>query len=1162
MMSDPSSSSSSLPMPQRGNDDISIRVTDSQTAPRQHPLAQSSTLYLKPSMALTATSIPRSELSVNSMDSFFNQEKNLCFLSSLALELVGAVPSFPCSLKIGVEAVCGILPSITPDLALLILRSLVAIRFLVVAAENNAGLTDIPERITSDVWSSLSIQPRHSLSVYDMSSGSAGGDSSSQLVPESIMDGLSRPNGVVTQLTGCYSPSCNSSTSSTAACYSSSCPNAAASKFKSTKSMAETARARIQSPTKSDAEELWASSVPKEIIESVSEAVRRRQEIIYEIIKTEQEYVTDLKTLKLVYLDPLVRSDIVSKDTRSQFVTQVFGNLIDVITVNSELLHLLIHRQKSQHVVSGLGDLFREWLNSSTHSVDSIYSAYGENQPLSKHLVDFELRTNPLFDTFLQVNMRLPECRKLPIQSFLARPTTRLGRYPIMLSTLIKKTEDPREIHDLDYCMETLKGILDRVNQKAGNAQNQVRIKNLRTQFTFKSEEQERYFQEMIDFSNNSRAIIREGTMLNSDNSEVELLLLDNCLIIAKKKAVNGVISYILKRDPVPLLLLTVDESTSNIESASLSRTDLALKSRQDLHGGRNSLQINSLPSSPPSGAKSSFDMILKIHGANSASMTLMASFAAVKQWIYDISVAKAKVGADMNIYKLQSLICDDVGEVENSELLHNNPILSSAEYEGMLFVGTEQGLFSGSSGNLSTFFKILPTKRVSQLEFILEPDYKLLLILTEHDLISVRVDEVSSAFQNRRILKTKKISSHISFFKFGENHGEKYLFVVKSKLVSSSTSIKAYSFAGSKSEKKRKSLTDVFRRLSSNVNDSEFESRREIYIPSGTKSLFILKTKICVGSSQGFELIDINTLETQTLVDASDTSLAILQSKKHLYPLFLAKVTAVEFLICYTDFGIYIDAQGRNSRPLDPVPHVKWHGAPHSFCSDEEYLLAFDSSIIEVRLLSDGSLRQVIILENVSLASSTFGIHVSTMKSNDDSGSSRIRHGSISMRKKSRSISESTKFDISDFPVDSGSVSSGTGSAISKLLQQDSGSSRVSLEGKRTSDLKLLLRSINASNGQQVPSMLSISSELGDAFADTFMTRPRRRVTEVNEADVDRDDSPDVSPISPPTILIEEEYDDSANFVPPVTMVRLMKEDELQTASYEVSESSFQDDP
>ena len=63
--------------------------------------------------------------------------------------------------------------------------------------------------------------------------------------------------------------------------------------------------------------------------------------------------------------------------------------------------------------------------------------------------------------------------------------------------------------------------------------------------------------------------------------------------------------------------------------------------------------------------------------------------------------------------------------------------------------------------------------------------------------------------------------------------------------------------------------------------------------------SIHYLKTKLCVGCSKGFEIVDLETLDTQGLLDPMDESLEFVRKRENLRPMAIYRIHN-DFLLCY----------------------------------------------------------------------------------------------------------------------------------------------------------------------------------------------------------------------------------------------------------------------
>lgn len=86
---------------------------------------------------------------------------------------------------------------------------------------------------------------------------------------------------------------------------------------------------------------------------------------------------------------------------------------------------------------------------------------------------------------------RLPESRKLELNGYLTKPTTRLARYPLLLDVVLKYTPDENpDKKDLVRVIGLVKEFLSRVNVESGKTENRFSLMQLDQQLVFKPGEE------------------------------------------------------------------------------------------------------------------------------------------------------------------------------------------------------------------------------------------------------------------------------------------------------------------------------------------------------------------------------------------------------------------------------------------------------------------------------------------------------------------------------------------------------------------------------------------------------------------------------------------------------------------------------------------------
>jgi len=198
----------------------------------------------------------------------------------------------------------------------------------------------------------------------------------------------------------------------------------------------------------------------------------------------------------------LQESEVIPSERRKAFIQQVFWNIREILVVNTRLRDALSKRQKSYAVVDRIGDIFLEHVPHFGPFV-----AYGAHQLYGKYEFEREKGQNPTFAAFVEVRFlalgcvsvdfaskateRLPESRKLELNAFLTKPTTRLARYPLLLETVLKHTpDDSSDKTMIPKVIAKIKECLASVNKESGKTENRFNLMQLDSQLLFKPGEE------------------------------------------------------------------------------------------------------------------------------------------------------------------------------------------------------------------------------------------------------------------------------------------------------------------------------------------------------------------------------------------------------------------------------------------------------------------------------------------------------------------------------------------------------------------------------------------------------------------------------------------------------------------------------------------------
>lgn len=241
----------------------------------------------------------------------------------------------------------------------------------------------------------------------------------------------------------------------------------------------------------------------------------------------------------------------------------------------------------------------------------------------------------------------------------------------------------------------------------------------------------------------------------------------------------------------------------------------------------------------------------------------------------------------------------------------------------------------------------MLETTNVTQIDILEE--YQLLLVLSNKTLQSYSLSALNPD-EPALAKRPKKIQNHCSFFKTGICLGRHLVCCVKSSALSTTIKVFEPNDAMTKA-KKQKGLGKFMA-----GGQDELRPFKEFYIPTESSSVHFLKSKLCVACARGFEVVSLETLETQSLLDQADTSLDFVARKEGVRPIHIERLNG-EFLLNYSEFSFFVNRNGWRARP---EWRIDWEGSPQSFALSYPWILAFEPNFIELRNIENGAVHIV----------------------------------------------------------------------------------------------------------------------------------------------------------------------------------------------------------
>ncbi|KAI8996474.1 Dbl-like domain-containing protein [Trametes punicea] len=724
----------------------------------------------------------------------------------------------------------------------------------------------------------------------------------------------------------------------------------------------------------------WHNLVSEDVMASLSKQEVKRQNIIFEVIKGEMDYVRDLENIELMYVAPLREMDppIIPRDRLEQFIQEVFHNYAELHAHHRRMLNKLHEIQREEHPVirSITAAIYDAVLNFR-----EAYMEYVPNYPIAAYRIDNEMANNPAFKAFVDQCTRHPDAHRLDMKNFINRPIPRLLRYELLLKNILDETPEGHEDRDyIPQVLDVIKALGKETEPGIVSAEQKVEVWRYNSNLVFKGGE-------VIDMDllNENRSLIHTGKLLRQPDTgfewngwtELFVLLFDNYLVMTKPKEKEGVTKYHVFRRPIPLDLLTL----VNFTDPPTQRGNSILRlGRGDRHAGDAGTPTGA-QQSPESSSDSRLVYPCTIHhnGRLGGLFTIFADTAhARNEWKQKLeeAIGLRKVVQDSNkVFEIETLSADTflvppMGPSSGSTSWnHENTFtgkvtcsvpFTTADGRGLVAIGCAEGVWIGFRHDSRSLRRVLHLKMVTQCAML--EDFGIFLVLADKSLFAYHIEAlVPSSPQSAHTSQTpQKLSGNkdVHFFSVGNLNGRTLVIYMKKKGLDSV--FRVLEPVVQKINERTKAPQTFGSRLGLRSQRSEwFRVYRDFFLPSEAFDLIFLKAKIVILCTKGFEIMDLTDFKSVTIPQRDDPRLEKLAKRcESCRPMGMFRSSNDEFLLCYDEFGLYVDRHGDPSRSIGTI---EWEGTAEHVAWHPPYVLLFDSRFIEIRHVETGRLAQII---------------------------------------------------------------------------------------------------------------------------------------------------------------------------------------------------------
>ncbi|XP_041733725.2 rho guanine nucleotide exchange factor 26-like isoform X2 [Coregonus clupeaformis] len=281
------------------------------------------------------------------------------------------------------------------------------------------------------------------------------------------------------------------------------------------------------------------------VSDKLSQEERKRQEAIFELISSEHSYLHSLEILIRMFKNSAELSDTMTKTEHHH----LFSNITDVCEASKKFFKELEDKHQQNIVIDDISDIVFRHAQSNFDP----YITYCSNEVYQQRTLQRLVSKNPVFKEVLTRIEAHPDCRNLPMISFLILPMQRVTRLPLLMDVICQKaSKDSAQYEACKKALQSVSKVVRKCNEGARTMERTEMMYTINSQLEFKIKP--------FPLVSSSRWMVKRGELTafveengifskRTSRQQVYFFLFNDVLILTRKKSEDSyaVIDYALR---------------------------------------------------------------------------------------------------------------------------------------------------------------------------------------------------------------------------------------------------------------------------------------------------------------------------------------------------------------------------------------------------------------------------------------------------------------------------------------------------------------------------------------------------------------------------------------------------------------------------------------